>query len=131
MKLVTFACPACGAQLTVDLAKKQASCQYCGATFPIDDEAQHVRYDNAEQAGYEFEKGRRRAIQEAEQTKNRVVKPIRLTPLEKYVDGVCPYCGEGFTIADNKEESVCKHCGVGFNVNVARHLHRVKLEERN
>ena len=64
MKLVAFTCPGCGAQLSVDLNKKVATCQFCGATFPIDDEAQHIRYDNAEQAGYEFEKGRLRAQEE-------------------------------------------------------------------
>lgn len=68
MKLVAFTCPGCGAQLSVDLNKKLATCQYCGATFPIDDEAQHIRYDNAEQAGYEFEKGRLRAQAEYAQS---------------------------------------------------------------
>ncbi len=68
MKLVAFTCPACGAQLSVDIENRKASCQYCGATFPIDDEARHIRYDNAEQAGYEFEKGRQRAQAEYAQS---------------------------------------------------------------
>lgn len=68
MKLVAFTCPGCGAQLSVDLDKKLATCQFCGATFSIDDEAQHIRYDNAEQAGYEFEKGRLRAQAEFAQS---------------------------------------------------------------
>lgn len=68
MKLVSFTCPACGAQLTVDIDNRKASCEYCGATFSIDDEAQHIRYDNAEQAGYEFEKGRQRAQAEYAET---------------------------------------------------------------
>ena len=71
MKLVAFTCPGCGAQLRVDLNKKLATCQYCGATFPIDDEAQHIRYDNAEQAGYEFEKGRLRAQAEYAQSQHK------------------------------------------------------------
>jgi transcription elongation factor Elf1 len=66
MKLVAFTCPACGAQLSVDIENRKASCQYCGAAFPIDDEARHIQYDNAEQAGYEFEKGRQRAKAEIE-----------------------------------------------------------------
>ena len=130
MKTVSIKCPNCGAGHTVTANAKMVHCEYCNQDFMIDDEVKRIYLVNAEQAGYEFEKGRRRAIQEVEQTKNRIVKPIRLTPLEKYVDGVCPYCGEGFAIAVNKKESVCKHCGVGFNVNVARHLHRAKLEER-
>ena len=71
MKLVAFTCPACGAQLNVDIEKQQASCQYCGATFPVDDEAQHIRYDNAEQAGDEFERGRQRAQAEFAQAQAR------------------------------------------------------------
>ena len=33
----------------------------------IDDGAQHIQYDNAEEAGYSFEKGRQRALAEARQ----------------------------------------------------------------
>lgn len=69
MQLVAFRCPSCGAQLNVDVDAKQASCVYCGATFPIDDGGthvhQHVQYENAAQAGYEFEMGRQRALREA------------------------------------------------------------------
>lgn len=43
------------------------TCQYCGATTLIDDEVQHIQYDNAEEAGYRFEKGRQRAQTEARQ----------------------------------------------------------------
>ncbi|MBP3885798.1 MAG: hypothetical protein J6D54_12805 [Olsenella sp.] len=61
MKIIELTCPSCGANLDVDVEKRQAKCPYCSAVFPVDDEAQHIRYDNAEQAGYEFEKGRQRA----------------------------------------------------------------------
>lgn len=64
MKLVSFSCPGCGARLNVDADLKQATCQFCGSTFPVDDEALHMKIDGAEQAGYEFEKGRQRAQQE-------------------------------------------------------------------
>ena len=64
MRLVNFTCPGCGAQLNVDADLKQATCQFCNMSFPIDDEAQHVKFDGAEQAGYDFEKGRQRAQQE-------------------------------------------------------------------
>lgn len=65
VKLVALKCPSCGAQLNVDIDLKRASCQFCGAVLPIDDEVQHVQYDNASQAGYEFEMGRLRAQAEA------------------------------------------------------------------
>lgn len=84
MKLVNFTCPGCGAQLNVDADMKQATCQYCGMTFPIDDEAQHVKFDGAEQAGYEFEKGRQRAQQEQiPQTVYVEVQPAQPKPKRK------------------------------------------------
>ena len=61
MRLIDMTCPHCNALLRVDADNKRAICEYCGATILIDDEVRHVRYDNAEQAGYEFEKGRQRA----------------------------------------------------------------------
>lgn len=61
MKLVNFTCPGCGAILDVDVDQKQAACPYCSKTFPVDDEAQHFKMDDAVQAGYEFEKGRQKA----------------------------------------------------------------------
>ena len=61
MKLIDLKCPNCGSVLQVNPEQKEAYCQYCGAKLAVDDEVQHVQYDNAEQAGYEFEKGRQRA----------------------------------------------------------------------
>ena len=61
MKLIDMQCPHCGAHLKVDIESKQAACEHCGANILIDDEVQHVQYDNAEEAGYKFEKGRQRA----------------------------------------------------------------------
>ena len=84
MKLVNFTCPGCGAQLNVDADLKQATCQFCGITFPIDDEAQHVKFDGAEQAGYDFEKGRQRAQQEQiPQTVYVEVQPAQPKPKRK------------------------------------------------
>ena len=54
MKLIDTTCPKCG-----------AFCEYCGGQVLIDDEVQHLQIDNAESAGYAFEKGRQRAQQEA------------------------------------------------------------------
>ena len=56
MKLIDTKCPHCGSSLKVDSTIKNATCEYCGSTFLIDDEVQHIKYDNAEEAGYNFEK---------------------------------------------------------------------------
>lgn len=64
MRLINMTCPGCGSQLKVDADEKQAKCEFCGKTMLIDDGVQHIQYDNAESAGYEFEKGRQRAIAE-------------------------------------------------------------------
>ena len=39
-------------------------CEYCDSVFAIDDEASHVKFDDAKQAGYDFERGRIRAQKE-------------------------------------------------------------------
>ena len=65
MKLIDTTCPSCGAKLNVDAENQKATCEFCGAALLIDDEVQHIQYDNAEEAGYNFEKGRQRAQAEA------------------------------------------------------------------
>ena len=64
MRLINLTCPNCGSQLQIDMDNKQARCDFCGNAILIDDGVQHIQYDNAEQAGYEFEKGRQRAKEE-------------------------------------------------------------------
>ena len=64
MKLIDTTCPKCGANLRVDADRQSAFCEYCGAQLLIDDEVHHLQIDNAESAGYAFEKGRQRAQQE-------------------------------------------------------------------
>lgn len=66
MKLIDTTCPKCGANLHIDADRKSAFCEYCGAELLIDDEVQHLQIDNAESAGYAFEKGRQRAQNEAQ-----------------------------------------------------------------
>ena len=65
MKLIDTTCPKCGADLHIDADRKSAFCEYCGGQVLIDDEVQHLQIDNAESAGYAFEKGRQRAQNEA------------------------------------------------------------------
>lgn len=64
MKLIELKCKNCGAILEVEDEEKNITCQYCKAKFKLDDEIQHVKYDDMEQAGYEFEKGRIKAQNE-------------------------------------------------------------------
>lgn len=65
MKIVSMVCPNCGASLQVDADQKNLTCSYCGNGLYVDDEVKYVQYDNAEEAGYQFEKGRQRAQAEA------------------------------------------------------------------
>ncbi len=69
MKLLELSCPHCGAHLEIDSSRKQAFCKYCGAALLIDDEMKQLKYENAEEAGYKFEKGRQRAQAEVIQEK--------------------------------------------------------------
>ena len=48
MKLIDTTCTKCGANLRIDVDRKQAFCEYCGAQILIDDEVQHLQIDNAE-----------------------------------------------------------------------------------
>ncbi|MBO4331499.1 MAG: hypothetical protein J5827_05440 [Oscillospiraceae bacterium] len=65
MKLVEMTCPHCCAHLKIDPDRRQGKCEYCGSTLLIEDEAPGAGYENAEEAGYNFEKGRQRALAEA------------------------------------------------------------------
>ena len=65
MKLIPLKCPNCGAQLNVDANKESVYCEHCGTRIMIDDEINRLQIDNAEEAGYRFEKGRQRAQSEA------------------------------------------------------------------
>ena len=64
MKMVKIECPGCGAQMRFDPETKQAHCDFCGKVVLIDDEVLHFQFDNAEEAGHQFEKGRQKAQNE-------------------------------------------------------------------
>lgn len=70
MKILNMSCPNCKGQLTIDMENKKAICEHCGTVVLIDDEIQHLQYDNAEDAGYNFEKGRMKAWEERERLEN-------------------------------------------------------------
>lgn len=66
MKLVDISCPSCGAVMSVSESANSVVCDFCGKSFLIDDEVRKVEHsvNNAEQAGYDFERGRIRAAKE-------------------------------------------------------------------
>ena len=64
MKLVELECKNCGAALKVEEESDIINCPYCNASYKIDDEVKHVKYDDMENSGYEFEKGRIKAQKE-------------------------------------------------------------------
>ncbi len=73
MKLIKLTCPSCGAKLEIDGARQKAFCQYCGTELLVDQERHRIELDNAEEAGYQFEKGRQKAQREAQQSYRYVV----------------------------------------------------------
>lgn len=84
MKIVSTVCPNCGASIQVDMDKKNLTCNYCGNNLYLDDEVQHIQYDNAEETGYQFEKGRQRAQAESRQANYQQYNvPIQQQPVKK------------------------------------------------
>ena len=75
MRIVDTTCTNCGANIHIDADRKTAFCEYCGAQLLIDDEVQHLQIDNAESAGYAFEKGRQRAQNEAQVQRHYLAQP--------------------------------------------------------
>ena len=61
MELIETKCPNCGAKLEIPLDADKVTCEYCGSEFAIDRD----NVKSAEDLGYEFEKGRIKAYQEA------------------------------------------------------------------
>ena len=57
-------CKNCGASLKVNSELAFINCNYCVTNFKLDDEVKHVKIDDMELNGYEFEKGRIRAQRE-------------------------------------------------------------------
>lgn len=63
MRMIKLDCPSCGAELEVGDDRQLLFCQYCGHKILLDDESLNIRlaFDNAREAGYEFERGRMEA----------------------------------------------------------------------
>ena len=65
MKLLNVHCTNCGAAMKVSENAKVITCEYCNQDFILDDDVKRFMLTNAEQAGYDFEKGRHRAQKDA------------------------------------------------------------------
>ena len=83
MKIITMKCPHCGGQLEIEEGKKQIFCSHCGSKLLIDDEVVHHKLDDAEEAGYRFEKGRQKAQAEARMQQQRQAYSYIPPELEK------------------------------------------------
>lgn len=84
MKLLKTICPHCGAPLEYDAEQKKAVCGFCKSELIVDDEVQHLSFDNGEEFGYQFEKGRQRAQAEmksntAKQTAGTQIPAVSVT----------------------------------------------------
>lgn len=95
--------------MQLSVHKSFCFCQFCGAKIMLDDEAQHIEFDNVFKTGYDFESGRQAAFQSqtAKFTLNRIKSlTFALIRYEIFIDGV------SIAILKNGE-SVSKTLAVG------------------
>ena len=65
MEVRKIKCPNCGADMTCDSSNLLVECEYCGGVVQIQNEIKKSMPEiDAEQSGYDFEKGRQRAQME-------------------------------------------------------------------
>ena len=133
MKLISVTCPHCGGKLDISPNSKMVTCEYCHCDFLIDNEIKRMRLDNAEQAGYYFEKGRQRALQDIEDEKKRALQEKemeRMREAEAATQVVCTACG-GTIIVDNRyEDATCCYCNAVIKVAPAINLLDGYLKEK-
>lgn len=72
MKLIEMKCKNCGSFLNVEENSKEIKCSYCKTQYKLDDEVKHIKYDDMEKAGYEFERGRIKAQKENKEIDTKV-----------------------------------------------------------
>lgn len=112
MKLIHMRCPGCGSNLEIDLDGKQAFCQFCGAKLLIDDEVQRIEIENPQQAGYEFEKGRQKAREEAEKAERARQRAIKEAKEKRQRN----YERHHQIAEEQKSARDAKYCLIGFGV---------------
>ena len=117
MRVISIHCPNCGAQLDVSDNVSMVRCDYCNQQVTIDDEVKRFQLTNAEQAGYEFEKGRLRAIEEAEKSR-------------KTIEINCIKCGMEFSSLESMKTAYCPNCGKAFDATLGSYLHTANEYEK-
>ena len=121
MELLSITCPNCGAKLQATSNAKMLNCDYCNCDVMIDDEVKCVRLVDAEQAGYEFEKGRRRAIEEAELEEEKKAEEARkLAASLMWI--TCPCCEKDIKVNKELTTTTCKYCGREINVELGANI---------
>lgn len=132
MKLVSITCPHCGAKLQTTPNAKMLTCDHCNCDFIVDDEVKRMRLVNAEQAGYEFEKGRRRAMEEADQAaieaERKAAEARRIAAMFVWV--TCPYCEKDSKVKKDLAYTTCEHCGRSINVQLGMNIRWALYHER-
>ena len=109
MKLLNVHCTNCGAAMKVTENAKVITCEYCNQDFVLDDEVKRFMLANAEQAGYEFEKGRQRAKEEA----------IQEAEGKQPINVACTNCGERLVVKKKDKTACCCYCKAVFDVETA------------
>ena len=63
MRLISLKCPECGGGLHIEEGMSRCYCSHCGTQILLDGDSQNIKYtiENAQEAGYQFEQGRKRA----------------------------------------------------------------------
>ena len=134
MKLFSVTCPKCGGKLEVTPNSKMVTCEYCKCDFMIDDEIKRMRLDNAEQAGYYFEKGRQQALKDIEDEKQRKLQDMekeRTEAAKAAVKAVCVSCGENIIVDKRYEDATCCYCNNVIKVSPAIDLLNGYVKENN
>lgn len=83
MKLLELKCKNCGAALKVKPDTTDIHCTHCKASYKLDDEFQHIKFDDMEKAGYDYERGKQKARQVHEQRKQIEADKQRIEKIRK------------------------------------------------
>ena len=132
MKLFSVTCPKCGGKLDVTPNSKMVTCEYCKCDFLIEDEIKRIRLDNAEQVGYDFEKGRQRALEDIEKEKKRALQERekeRMEAAQAAAKAVCTACGKTIVVDKRYEDATCCYCNTVIKVAPAIDLKNGYLKE--
>lgn len=83
MKLLELKCKNCDAALTVKPNTTDIRCTHCKASYKLDDEVQHIKFDDMEKAGYDYERGKQKARQVHEHRKQIEADKQRIEKIRK------------------------------------------------